>query len=56
MRYFRELMASYVEEDSCVIGGHGVTIEIDENKISKRKNKVNMHSFTHYPCNSLENI
>jgi IS1 family transposase len=43
MGYFRELVASYVEEDGCVIGGHGVTIEIDESKISKRKNNRGHH-------------
>jgi hypothetical protein len=37
MSYFRELLGSNVEQNDCVIGGEGITVELDESKVAKRK-------------------
>ena len=37
MRYFRELIATDVSEDLCMVGGPNLTVEIDESKLARRK-------------------
>lgn len=37
LKYYRQLVASSIETDDAVIGGDGVTIEVDESKFGKRK-------------------
>lgn len=37
MRHFRQLLENSIPESSCVIGGEGIIVEIDECKIAKRK-------------------
>jgi IS1 family transposase len=36
-KYFGQLLASDLEEESCVIGGRGIVVEADETKMGKRK-------------------
>lgn len=36
-KYFRQLVASTIESDDTMIGGEGITVEIDETKMGKRK-------------------
>ena len=36
-RYFRQLTCSALKEEDTVIGGAGITVEIDETKLGKRK-------------------
>lgn len=40
MGHFRQLVSSSLEEEDTIIGGEGVTVEIDESKLSKRKYNV----------------
>lgn len=37
VRYFQQLVANDLTEASCVIGGAGIVVEIDETKLGKRK-------------------
>jgi ISXO2-like transposase domain len=38
LKYYRQLVASSIDSDNTIIGGEGVTIEVDESKFGKRKN------------------
>lgn len=37
IKYFKELVANNVNEESCIIGGQGIVVEMDESKLAKRK-------------------
>jgi hypothetical protein len=43
MKYINQLVASMITDESCQIGGEGITVEIDESKISKRKYERGHH-------------
>jgi len=38
--YFRELVCSALNYDDCVIGGEGITVEVDESKFGESKLKL----------------
>ena len=40
---FNQLVAHEIEESSCVVGGEGIVVEIDETKFGKRKNNRGHH-------------
>ena len=36
-RHFRQLVASTLDEDDSTIGGHNITVQVDESKLGRRK-------------------